>query len=356
MLRQKKLFDNSKKTEKINQKIKKERKIMKTKIGICWTLLLVVYLLVAIGLGIILTTIWAGASTWIWWGIGTSLIIAVVSTLVLTARTVSHNEEAIVELFGEYYATWKAGLHFIFPFFGIIEVKDNAVFFMGEDRMNLFDGPYKDIPEDKKNSVLLVEFKGDASAYIEGAVFFKIIDSKKALYNIFNINEAIKTKMESAVNDFFGDKTFDEANEGKTDYDVSLMVDPDVISYIEENWGVKILRLAIEDFKLSEPDLEIRRKLFEAENNSKIAVIDAKTTVTKARAEKTSLELRGDGFSEQVASLVAKGVPREEAINYLGFLHKWTEIGKNDKSLIIDDSKGIAGAGAKFGKGFNKIN
>lgn len=326
---------------------------MKKKIRFCWIMLFIVYLFVPVTLGAILNYFWVERSIWIWLAVVVILLIAMIITMVKAATSIPHNQEANIEVFGAYFATWTAGLHFLFPFFGIMKIKDDTLFFKGEDAINLFDGPYKDVPVDKMKNVVLVDFKGDASVYLEAAVFFKVLDSKKAAYNVYNVFEAIKKKMEGGVITFFGDKTLDEANANKHTYNLVMIVGQDTINYIKDNWGVQIIKLAVDDFKLSPEDMEIRRKLFNAEKTYEEEKLKAKTTVIKAKAERDALQLKGKGFSEQVASLVAEGLSREEAINYLGFLHKWTEIGKKDQALIIDNNDGIAGAGAKFGRGFN---
>lgn len=319
-------------------------------IGYLWMALLVVYIVIAAIIGTVLH-IFLGAIMWL--PAALLLIVVVIATIVIAATVIPENHEGNLEVFGEYEETLEAGLHFIFPFFGIMKIKDNRLFFMGEDITYLFDGPYKDIPLEKRDAVVKIDLKGDASVYLEANAFVQVVDSYKAAYAVKDVFKSIRTKLEGAVITFFGDKTLDAANANKSSYNLVEILGQDMIDYIFDTWGVRIIKLAIDDFKLSEADLAVRREYFAAENNFKKSKLEAKAKIIMADANFKELQLNGKGFAAQVDSLVDSGLSREEAIEYLGFVHKWSEIGKNDKAVIIDDSQGFAGAGVKFGQGFN---
>lgn len=268
-----------------------------------------------------------------------AFIAATVYTLVKAWFIVPEKHEVVIELLGEYYDTWTAGVYFFYPFFGIMVVKNETLYFMGEDEMNLF------------TSKELVDFTDD-SAVIFGKLFFKIVDSYKAAYGIANLDSSLEDKSNSAVRHYFSPMTYDAANRSKGAINVpGVMNGEEVI--ILRNWGVELIDIAVEDIKLSEESIAIRRRLLDAETENSIAAKKAAAGIKMLAVKEKELKIVGEGLSDQVKLLAGTGLGVNRAAEYLVNQAKWKAVESGGNSLIIEGN-GQSSQGAKFGAGFSK--
>jgi len=298
-----------------------------------------------------------------------SLAIIYINALMKSWSQVLQKHVWLVEVFGEYCITWTAGLHFIFPYFQFVSYVN---VYIGERQKKLFmDEQYKsDVGGGD------VEFE-DASAPVEATIYYQIVNPKKAVYEIENLEAAIEEKMDSAVRSFMGSYTIDDANKIKARTNLINIMNNDYINpkdvkkenkddikiidkekikeemeevalwkYMYENWGVMITGLAISDIVLSDEQKKARRQKLIEKSNAEASVF-----------VKTKLENIGKGLASQVDNIVISGVDPNVATDYLAKIKQWENVGEKGATVIVESGAGsVAGLGAQFAAGKKTVN
>ena len=174
---------------------------------------------------------------------------------------VSERENMIVERLGKYHRTLKPGIYFLIPFIDFVAYKQ-------EMREQVIDIP--------SQSVIT---KDNIQVEIDGLLYIKVMEPKKASYGIGNYLEAsinlAQTTMRSEIGKITLGSIFSERDE----------VNAKIISEIDkasDPWGVKVLRYEIKDIAPSRHVVETLEKQMEAER-------EKRAEITRATAEKEKL-------------------------------------------------------------------
>ena len=198
---------------------------------------------------------------------------------------VSERENIIVERLGKYNRTLKPGIYFLIPFIDFVAYKQ-------EMREQVIDIP--------SQSVIT---KDNIQVEIDGLLYIKVMDPKKASYGIGNylaasINLA-QTTMRSEIGKITLGSIFSERDE----------VNAKIISEIDkasDPWGVKVLRYEIKDIAPSRHVVETLEKQMEAER-------EKRAEITRATAEKEKLINVSEG-KRQSAINISEG-EKQKRIN-----------------------------------------
>jgi len=208
-----------------------------------------------------------------------SIIILILIFLVLkTFIIVSERENVIVERLGKYTKTLKPGFYFLIPFI------DSAAYSQ-EMREQVIDIPGQ--------SVITSD---NIQVEVDGLLYLKIMDAKKASYGIGNyiaacINLA-QTTMRSEVGKISLGETFSEREK----VNIKIIQEIDKAS---DPWGVKVLRYEIRDIRPSAHVIDTLERRMEAER-------DKRAKITMATAEKEKLINISEG-ERQSAINVSQG-------------------------------------------------
>lgn len=191
-------------------------------------------------------------------------LIAIIVAFVIILKTfivVSERENVIVERLGKYSRTLKPGFHFIIPFI-------DSASYIQEMREQVIDIPAQ--------SVITSD---NIQVEVDGLLYLKVMDSKKASYGIgdyvsASINLA-QTTMRSEIGKISLGETFSERESvnSKIIEEIDKASDP---------WGVKVLRYEIKDIKPTAHVIETLEKQMEAER-------EKRAEITLATAEKEKL-------------------------------------------------------------------
>ena len=192
-----------------------------------------------------------------------------------TVIIVTERENVIVERLGKYHRTLKPGIYFLIPFFDSASYKQ-------EMREQVIDIP--------SQSVIT---KDNIQVEIDGLLYLKVMDPKKASYGIGNyiaasINLA-QTTMRSEVGKITLGSIFSERDE----------VNSKIIGEIDkasDPWGVKVLRYEIKDISPSLHVVETLEKQMEAER-------EKRAEITRATAEKEKLINVSEGERQMAINL-----------------------------------------------------
>jgi len=189
------------------------------------------------------------------------IIILICFIIYKTIIIVSERENIIVERLGKYQRTLVPGIYFLIPFIDFAAYRQ-------EMREQVIDIP--------SQSVIT---KDNIQVEIDGLLYLKVMDSKKASYGIGNYLDAsinlAQTTMRSEVGKITLGSIFSERDE----------VNEKIISEIDkasDPWGVKVLRYEIKDIAPSQHVVETLEKQMEAER-------EKRAEITRATAEKEKL-------------------------------------------------------------------
>ena len=298
------------------------------------------------------------------------------SIIIIKAWTqIQQMDEYILEVFGAYIGyPLTAGLHFIFPYLNFMFKK--AEVYMGTQVMPLYLAGKKEEGEEQTGSV---DF-GDDTAPVAADVFFRIMDSEKATYQVDNVFIAVKKKISAALRAYLGNYDIDDAIILKTHFDLNTIMNGILIAKNREgkieriglvddknlkqittikdelaSWGVKIESVVVTDILLSEKTQEKRGKVLDAKKDAEAATHTGQARITLSEADKVAFQNLGEGRAAFVQFLVNTGkLTPGEAAELTRQIELYGNIGTN---AVIIDSQGKQSKaldGSRFGAGFGK--
>ncbi|MBI2519072.1 MAG: paraslipin [Bdellovibrio sp.] len=206
----------------------------------------------------------------------TSIAILLVCFIIFkTVIIVSERENVIVERLGKFHQILTPGIYFLIPFV------DHAAY-KHEMREQVIDIPAQ--------SVITSD---NIQVEVDGLLYIKVMDAKKASYGIGNYEAAsinlAQTTMRSEIGKLTLGETFSERDKvnGKVIGEIDKASDP---------WGVKVLRYEIKDITPTKHVIETLEKQMEAER-------EKRAEITRATAEKEKLINVSEGQKRHAINL-----------------------------------------------------
>jgi len=246
-------------------------------------------------------------------------------------RIVRPTHRAVRETLGKYSGFGKSGFNWVFPIFqSMIQVN------VTEQMSNI--EPQEIITKDNLN------------ANADLVVFYKIHDDeesiKKALYNVDDVDEQLKTLARTTARNVIGNMPFRDVNSKRNDLNHKLAITMDTET---KTWGVKIVRVELKEITPPKDVQETMNKVIKAENEKEAAIDFATATETKADGVKRGKIKEAEG-EKQSSILIAEGQAKAfELINksFVGnaqLLKKLdvTRDSLKDNSKIILTERGIS--------------
>lgn len=231
--------------------------------------------------------------------------VLVLFVLYNTVIIVSMRESFVVERLGKFRKVLSPGIHFLIPFFDKISYRH-------EIREQIFDIPSQTCIT-----------KDNMQVEVDGLVYLKVTDPKRASYGIGNYRNAsvnlAQTTMRSEVGKLSLSSIFserDELNE-KIIKEIDQASDP---------WGIKVLRYEIKNIRPSAHVMSTLEKQMEAERGKRaeitMATADKESRIKLSEGEKIEAinisqgekqkrinESRGKAFEiESIAKATSEGV------------------------------------------------
>jgi regulator of protease activity HflC (stomatin/prohibitin superfamily) len=197
------------------------------------------------------------------------IIVLVILTVLIAGRSVRvvpQSDRFVIERFGKYTKTLKAGLNLIVPFLDKVAFKISIL----ERQLDEFD--------------ISVITKDNVEVNLETTNFYRVLDAAKSVYRIRDVNKALRTAAESIVRSAAGKLELDELQSSRE------AMNQEILSNLQgaaEIWGIEITRTEITDVRVDEETKSAQRQQMNAER-------ERRATVAKAEGEKSRVELSAD--------------------------------------------------------------
>jgi regulator of protease activity HflC (stomatin/prohibitin superfamily) len=203
------------------------------------------------------------------------LLIAFFSSGIKIIRPV---EVGIVEFLGKYSRTATAGANWIGPVFHRMH-KVNIT----ERRVDI--DPQSIITRDKLN------------AEVDGVVYYKVIDAKRAIYEVNNFELSVPSLAKTTLRAVIGKMTLTEANENRDtiNEEVEKILDKEV-----SKWGISVVRVELQRIE-PPPDVQTAMNQVVKAENEKIAALDLATAIeTQADGERRAEIKKAEGIAAAI--------------------------------------------------------
>ena len=196
-------------------------------------------------------------------------ILIVILALIFVYKGVNvvpQSEVYVIERFGKYTKTLKAGLNLIIPFLDSIAHK-----------LSILE---RQLPQFK----ISVITKDNVEVDLESTVFYRVVDASRSVYRIKDVDGALNTAATSIVRSAAGKLELDELQSSRESMNQEIAQE---MQDAAEVWGIEITRTEITDIIIDEQTKDAQRQQLNAER-------ERRASIAKAEGSKRSIELEAE--------------------------------------------------------------
>ena len=288
------------------------------------------------------------------------LIVVVLAVVVIFkgVKTVPQGYEFTVERFGRFTQSLTPGLNLIVPFIDRITHKVNMM---------------EQVLDIESQSVIS---RDNAVIQADGVVFFQVLESSKATYEVNDLYNAMQNLCLTNIRTVLGAMALDEILSNRDEINASLL---GVVDAATDPWGIKVTRIEIKDLEPPADLVEAMGRQMKAERQKRADILEAEgkrqAEILRAEGEKQGAILDAEGRRESayrdaearerlaaaeanatklVSDAIASGDAR--AINYFvaqKYIEALQAIGsaENEKLVLLPmEATGILGSLAGIGE------
>ncbi|HET7474441.1 MAG TPA: SPFH domain-containing protein [Dermatophilaceae bacterium] len=239
------------------------------------------------------------------------LVVFAVVVVVRTVRIVPQQTSLIIERLGKFSRTLEGGIHFLVPF--VDKVRANV-----DLREQVVSFP----PQPVITSDNLV-------VNIDTVIYYSVIDSKSAVYEIANFIQGIEQLTVTTLRNVIGSLDLEQTLTSRDNINAQLR---GVLDEATGKWGIRVNRVELKAIDPPHSVQDSMEKQMRAERDRRAAILTAEgvkqSAILTAEGEKQSQILRAEG-SAQARILEAQGQARAIA-QVFEAIHR----GKPDQKLL----------------------
>lgn len=268
------------------------------------------------------------------------LIVVAVVLLSQSVKIVKQSEVLLVERLGKYHKTARSGLNVIVP---ILDKPAQKV----DLRTQVLDSPPQPVIT-----------KDNVTMEIDTVVYYQITDAFKAVYEIRELNKAIRYLTTTTLRDIIGTMELDHTLSSRDEINTRLRI---IMDEATDKWGVRVERVEVKNIDLPKDIKDAMEKQMRAERGKRAQILEAEgmkqAEITTAEGKKTALILDAEGHKESQirraegeAEALVK-VAQAEAVKIKYVFDALKEANIDDKMLSVKYIEAIS----EMARGENKV-
>lgn len=231
-----------------------------------------------------------GGTGFAWILIGITLLLIIIY-LGSRVKIVPQATEYVIERWGIYYTTWKAGFHFLVPFFDRIKTTYDA-----RGRVTNFIILKEQVLDFVPQAVIT---KDNVTMQIDTVVFLQITDAKLFVYGAENPGALIEHLTATTLRNIIGELELDQTLTSRDLINERMRV---ILDEATDPWGIKINRVELKNIIPPKEIREAMEKQMRAERERRESILIAEgkkaAAVLEAEGEKLSAILRAEAKKE----------------------------------------------------------
>lgn len=227
------------------------------------------------------------------------IIIAITLFVVIIVfkgiKQVPQGQAMIIERLGRYVRTLESGINFIVPFLDKKRVVKHLNY--KQEGLSIYSVDLREQVYDIPSQSVIT--RDNISLTVDTLIFYQIIEPHKALYEISDLIMAIRELSRTTMRNVFGEMDLDTSLSSRDSINQKLR---GILDEATDKWGVKILRVEIQDIvpptDLKE-DMERQMKA-ERTRRQEVTLAEGKkqAAILESEGIKQSLILNAQGESE----------------------------------------------------------